>query len=197
MGWEDDFEELADELDDFGRRFKREARRDPETGEFRSESDSFSPKKRIFTGMRKGIRDDIVPEAKRRASRYVPSDAVNSIQSYSVSWNKHYFGATDELVKYHEYGTGPKALDRNKATINAPSRSGYIIPFDGYPVQSENGVYGPDNFPAALEQLGPEFQYSVHPGVSAQRFMFNTVRDKKHKLLENVVEEFEAFGNSF
>lgn len=200
MGWEDDFEELANELRDLSQKFESERRRDTETGQFESRDvaydDKFAALKRIETGTQRALQEEIVPDAKRRASQYVTPAAVNSIQGYSVSWDEHYFGATHELIKYHEYGTGPKARDPNKATINAPSRSGYIIPFEGYPVTSDSGgVYGPDSFPAALEELGPEFQFSVHPGVDDQRFMYKALMRNTDAIEEHIANEFEKFGN--
>lgn len=197
MGWDKDFEELSDELNGFAQKFKREARRDPETGQYRSEDSELNPKARIDAGMRTGITEDIVPEAKRRASQYVPPRAVDSIEGFSGSWNNHYLIATNDLVKYHEYGTGTKATDPRKGTTNAPDRSGYIIPSDGYPVTTDSGMYGPENFPAALEQLGADFEYVVHPGVKAQRFMWQAVLDNKHKLGDRVADEFEKFGETF
>jgi len=197
MSWKDGFEELADELKREAERFEREARRDPETGQFQSRADAygddFKPLQRIQIGVDKALDLDIIPDAKRKASSYVTAEAVESIQGYSLSWNEHYFGATHELIKYHEYGTGPKARDQTKATINAPSRSGYIIPFEGYPVQTEYGVYGPENFPAALEQLGASFQYSVHPGVEDQRFMYRALMHNIEAIENRITEEFEKF----
>lgn len=191
MSWGDDFYEFADKLEELSDEFesRTEGRinnsgRDPERNEFVS-PDGWAPKRRIADGITRAMRNGVVPEAKHNASRYVRDEAKETIQHEEVTWNRHRFFATNDLVKYHEFGTSTKATDKSKATLNAPGQRGYIIPVEGY----DSLDVGPDAFPQMLDEI--DFKYVVHPGVKARHFMRDALRHNTWLIEDRVAEELD------
>lgn len=190
MGWGRDFTEFARDLEELAEQFGKQATgrisgsgQDPVTSEFIS-PEGFEPKRRIAAGIGDAMENGIVPEAKRNASRYVTTEAKESITYQQGSWNVHRFGATHDLVKYHEFGTGTKASDPSKATINAPDGGGYVIPIEGY----DSLPFGPDSV-AMMDHL--EFNFVVHPGVRGRHFMRDALRGNTWLIEEQVAEQLD------
>lgn len=191
MVWSRDFKRLEEKLEELAEKFddKGDGRqpRDPETGRFQSKEGRFNPKNRIGDGISKALQQGVVPEAKHSASRHVTATAKQSIRSESLSWNRHQFGATHDLVKYHEYGTSTKATDPSRATINAPNGDGYVIPIDGY----DSLPFGPDQV-ALMDEL--DFHFIVHPGVRGKHFMRDALMGNTWLIEEKVAEELDKIG---
>lgn len=187
--WGDDFEELADKLEELAERFEQrrsdQTPRDPETGRFQSPKGRFNPKQRIASGMSTAMREHVVPDAQTGASRYVPGKDAKTIRHEQFAWNRHYLASTSDLVKYHEFGTSTRASDPSKATINAPNNGGYVIPQAGY----DSLPFGPDNLPNELD-----FKFVVHPGVEGQHFMEIAVEQNLRNIEEAVARELDNIG---
>jgi hypothetical protein len=96
----------------------------------------------------------------------------------------HRFGATHDLIKYHEYGTGPEADSKSRATINAPNGDGYVIPLDGY----DSLPFGPDAV-AGMDELN--FEFVVHPGVEAKHFMRDALNGNTWLIEEKVADRLD------
>jgi len=188
MGWGRDFQELADQLEELAEKFetRRQQRtpQDPETGQFRSPEGRFNPKNRISSGISTAMRDDVVPDAQRGARRTVPESDARTIRHTKQAWNRHFLVSTSDLVKYHEFGTSTRASDPSKATINAPSGGGYVIPREGY----DNLPFGPDQV-EMMDEL--DFQFVVHPGVEGKHFMQNALNRNLHSIEEAVADELD------
>lgn len=188
MTWGRDFRELADDLEELAEKFeaRREQRtpQDPETGKFVSPQGRFDPKNRIASGISTAMREDVVPDARRGAKRHVPAQDARTIQHNQTRWNQHFLYATSDLVKYHEFGTSTRASDPSKATINAPSGGGYVIPRKGY----DNLPFGPDQV-EMMDELN--FQFVVHPGVEGQHFMQRALDRNLHSIEEAVADELD------
>lgn len=191
MSWSQDFTELARKMDSLSEHFSERA-----TGRYsgsgRANNKFISPKgmrakQSIGDGIEDAMTDDengIVSQAKKRASSHVTREAVESIQYERGSWNAHRFGATHELIKYHEYGTGTKADDSSKATINAPDGTGYVIPLDGY----DSLPFGPDAV-GQMQEL--DFQFVVHPGVRGKHFMQKALEGRTWLIEKKVAERLD------
>lgn len=194
-GFQEDFVELEGKFRSMARQFESRQRsagqpHDPETGDFISrDDDRFKPKERIGQGMSTAIKYDVVRDARRDATRYVPEMDAQKIFSEHPSWKTHRVYTTSELVVIHEYGTSTKAEDQSRATINSPDGRGYIIPRSGY---DEISV-GPDDFPQALERMPWNFRYVVHPGVGGKQFVRNAAFRHTDTINERVDDEFDKF----
>lgn len=184
----DGFDELSRKLDELADYFGAETKgrisgAGRAGGRFIS-PDGYRVKQRIGQGVADAMENGVVPDAKARASRHVTGEAVESIQYEQVSWNEHRFGATHDLVKYHEYGTSTRAEDKARATINAPGGDGYVIPLDGY----DSLPFGPDAV-SMMDELN--FQFVVHPGVRGKHFMRDALDGNTWLIEEKVAEELD------
>lgn len=191
MSWGRDFRELGDKLQELADQFKQRG-----TGRISGSGQAdglfvspqgFDAKRRIGAGINDAMNEQgtgIVDQAEQRASRHVPREAAATIQHKQIAWNRHQFGATHELVKYHEYGTSTKADDTARATINAPDGNGYVIPIDGY----DSLPFGPDQV-AMMDEMN--FQFVVHPGVEGKHFLRDTLRGNTWLIEEKVAEQLD------
>lgn len=192
MSFRKDFYELARKLDDLSEEFsdKAEGR---VSGSGRDSSGSFiSPQGQTAKGaIGRGVKDaftepgsGIVDQAKSRASGSVTREAKETIQYQQGSWNVHRFGATHDLIKHHEYGTGPKADSKSQATINAPDGDGYVIPLEGY----DSLPFGPESV-KGMDELN--FQFVVHPGVEGKHFLRDTLNGNTWLIEEKVADRLD------
>lgn len=192
MSLRNDFLELAETLEDVSDEFSEKAE-GRISGSGISDGSFISPQGQTVKGaIGQGVRDafegssgrSIVDQAKARASSHVTREAKETIQYEQQSWNMHTFGATHDLIKYHEYGTGTRAEDKERATINAPDGDGYVIPLEGY----DSLPFGP----GAVKQMEElDFRFVVHPGVEGKHFMRDALRGNTWLIEEKVAERLD------
>jgi len=194
------FRDLADEMQklaDYYRSRKGSAQgRDPDTGQFAS------PKPRIRKGIDRAMEEVVVPQARTDAEESVPAYSAMTIDHESLEWKdevyRHRYYATDDLVRYHEFGTSTKANDKSKATISTfpNGQRGYRIPSEGKAAIPAEEWDGP---PEMVYRDGDGkdaviFDYVVHPGVAEQRFMRDALDHNSLTIEEYIANELDKIG---
>lgn len=176
MGMGDDFAELAAEFRDLERDFSEMSRK----------HGTDTARDAIEEGVQETFEEgttnvqSIEEQARSRANNHVPSENAENIEAVERGWSHgRYFydlRTTDTVVASHEWGTGTKNIN-GRGTVNAVSASepwhsdrakiGYLIPNPPWPQKRAINIGGQWIKVHAI----------VHPGVSAKRFMWKTIRD--------------------
>lgn len=197
------FEEFERELRQLAERFEDAAEkklredpdvrgRDPVTGEF------ITFREAIAGGIRDGVNKAVL-KANREAKQHLPSDPERGrssdpqIYQEAVGWQgdryQHYFYSTNDLVAYHEFGTGQHSA---RGTTEATGSAG-----PGYYIRPRTE----DVLSFEWDKLGGRrvaFEYVVHPGVRGKGFMQRALRDSTSDIQRYVANsidnmEFEDF----
>lgn len=175
------FEELADELEELSNAFDRIQSRKG------TDADASGA---IEEGVRRAMDREIVPEAQREARQHVPTQDAQTISHERGEWAadryRHFFYATSDLVRYHEFGTGGRATDPAKGTTEGTDfrgRPGYIIrPRGDYPLGIPDSRWNGPNWMVNSNTGKVHFEYVVHPGVHAKHFMRRALEDNAQEM---------------
>lgn len=177
------FDDLADELDEIANAFDRMQSR---AG---TEADAHGA---IEEGVSRAMERVIVPEAKREGRRHVPAKDAETIDHERGEWSadryRHYFYATSDLVKYHEFGTGRDA-----------GNGGYVIrPNGDYPLGIPASRWTGPNHMVNGDTGKVHLEYVVHPGVRGKHFMQRALQDNANRtrgyILSQINEMFRQNG---
>lgn len=172
------FRELADELDRVAHTF------DPE--EYREA---------ISAGIDEALDEQIVDMMRTRARRHVTREAAQSIGHESGSWHgdtyHHTVGATDDLVKYHEFGTGGQADGNGRVTgTTYDGRPGYhIYPSSKQALAIPSRRWTGPSYMVNRDENNVVLNYVVHPGVSGKHFMQNTLEHNSDVIRGYILNE--------
>jgi len=198
------FEELAQKLREQGEVFEervgggvgttRTTGIDPDSNRFTS------AKTAIQAGVSDTMDEHVVPQARTEARQHVPTGHAKTIDHDGGEWTgssyRHQFFSTSDLVKYHEFGTSTKAQDTSRATIDTfdNGERGYRIPSPpgkaAIPADEWNGP----SWMIYTEGDGKDaviFDYVVHPGVPAQKFMQDALEENMPFIKDKVEEKLE------
>jgi len=206
----DGFDDLQDEIEEIANAYDNIQSRD---------GTELSAHGAIEQGVENAMDEAVMPDAKSGAEPHVGADRAQTIEHERGEWAgdryQHYFGATSDIVAYHEFGTGPKAVDQSESSFRErgtthDGRSGYVITSDTGPVKIGQSDWesGPtivfDRFGwQADDGDGGEgadafFNYVVHPGVEPQHFMRDAIEDNAPEMrgyiLASMQEMFRKAG---
>jgi hypothetical protein len=180
------FGELADELEELANRFDSIQR-----GEDARDA--------IEDGVYRALDQEIVPEAQSRAERHVGSGRARTITHRYGEWSagryRHYYYATDDIVRYHEFGTGGHA-GPGHGTVDGRThdgRPGYIIrPRGNYPLGIPAQDWNGPNWMVNSKSGKVHLEYVVHPGVRGKHFMEQALRDNQQELSGYILSQINS-----
>lgn len=178
----DRFERMVDEKQDSTEEMVRA--RDP-SGQFITFRDA------IVAGISIAIRENAIPQASSEAKQYLPSGSDRGrssnpqIDQYAEGWvgdrYNHAFYSLNDLVSYHEFGTGQHS---DRGTTNATGSAG-----PGYIIEPRNE----DVLSFDWDRVGGRvaFEYVVHPGVRGKHFMQIALEQSTGDMADNIGEKID------